>query len=66
MVPFISDQPRTLLLQGDAIAFVLGWYKGMKKAQLMKLINDGMKQGSASGQGAQVLPMLKIQTHIIV
>jgi len=58
MVPFISNQACLLLLQGDAIAFVLGWSKGMKKAQLLKLINEKMKQGSARGQGAQVRPIL--------
>jgi len=58
MVPFLSNQACLLLLQGDAITFVLGWSKGMKKAQLLKLINDKMEQGSASGQGAQVRPIL--------
>ena len=51
---FSVDAPLCMvLLQGDAVAFVLGSFKGMKKAQLLKLINDKIKQSSAHNGEAQ-------------
>ena len=43
-----------LYLQGDAIAFVLGHHLGLRKKELLKLINDNSKGGSPAPDGAQV------------
>ena len=50
----IDAQACKVLLQGDAIAFVIGSFRGTRRTQLMKLVNNKMKQGSASIDTAQV------------
>ncbi len=50
-----NAQACTVILQGDAIAFVLGSASGMRRTQLMKLVNDNLKQGSASNCEAQAV-----------